>query len=296
MDYRHLQALAAVLEHGGFERAAEHLSITQSAVSQRIRKLESEVGHTLLVRATPPALTPRGELVLRHFQQVALLRHDLREQLGASEDGWHRLPIGVNADSLATWLPDALAPLQSDPRLLLDIQVTDQDLTHELLRGGEVIGCISSSAQAISGCNCFGLGIMVYRCLVAPQFLQRYFPGGVEREGMAEAPCVEFGAADELQRRFLRQEFQLEYRNPRHRIPAPDSFLDFIARGWAWGMVPDLQSADWLARGDVVELLPGHTVQVPLYWHIWNLQTRLYRELTSHLRQAAERALAPLPE
>ena len=272
----------------------EHLAITQSAVSQRIRKLESEVGHTLLVRTTPPSLTTRGELVLRHFQQVALLRQDLREQLGVSDGDWHRLPIGVNADSLATWLPDALAPLREHPQLLLDIQVSDQDVTHELLRSGEVVGCISSSPRAIAGCNCFGLGVMHYRCLVAPEFLARYFPQGTDRVSMSRAPCVEFGANDELQRRFLKQEFGLQYRNPRHRIPAPDSFLDFIARGWAWGMVPDQQSAEWREDGRVVELLPGHTVAVPLYWHIWNLQSRLYRELTDRLRAAAEQALAPM--
>ncbi|EIM4385493.1 LysR family transcriptional regulator, partial [Escherichia coli] len=38
-DYRTLQALDAVIRERGFERAAQKLCITQSAVSQRIKQL-----------------------------------------------------------------------------------------------------------------------------------------------------------------------------------------------------------------------------------------------------------------
>ena len=43
-----LECLAAIVEEGGFERAAVRLSITQSAVSQRLRALEAQVGTVLL--------------------------------------------------------------------------------------------------------------------------------------------------------------------------------------------------------------------------------------------------------
>jgi LysR family transcriptional regulator (chromosome initiation inhibitor) len=48
-----LECLAAILEEGGFERAAQRLSITQSAVSQRLRALEAQVGTVLVVRSRP---------------------------------------------------------------------------------------------------------------------------------------------------------------------------------------------------------------------------------------------------
>ena len=42
-----LNCLAALADHGGFEAAAQQLAITQSAVSQRLRALEAQVGQPL---------------------------------------------------------------------------------------------------------------------------------------------------------------------------------------------------------------------------------------------------------
>ena len=56
-DYKLLAALAAVVEQGGFERAAQLLGLSQSAVSQRIKLLEARVGQPVLLRAAPPAPT-----------------------------------------------------------------------------------------------------------------------------------------------------------------------------------------------------------------------------------------------
>ncbi|WP_147461512.1 LysR family transcriptional regulator, partial [Pseudomonas savastanoi] len=54
-DYKLLSALAAVIEQAGFERAAQVLGLSQSAVSQRIKLLEVRIGLPVLVRATPPS-------------------------------------------------------------------------------------------------------------------------------------------------------------------------------------------------------------------------------------------------
>ncbi|HPB66391.1 MAG TPA: LysR family transcriptional regulator, partial [Spirochaetales bacterium] len=69
IDYRLLEAFAAVLDLGGFERAADGLGLTQSAVSQRVKALEDEMGRMLVVRDTPPRPTPAGERILRHYRQ-----------------------------------------------------------------------------------------------------------------------------------------------------------------------------------------------------------------------------------
>ena len=53
-DYKLLSALAAVVEQAGFERAAQVLGLSQSAISQRIKLLEARVGQPVLVRGTPP--------------------------------------------------------------------------------------------------------------------------------------------------------------------------------------------------------------------------------------------------
>ncbi|MDX1298352.1 MAG: LysR family transcriptional regulator, partial [Pseudomonas sp.] len=60
LDYKLLAALAAVVEQAGFERAAQVLGLSQSAVSQRIKLLEARVGQPVLVRALPPVPTEIG--------------------------------------------------------------------------------------------------------------------------------------------------------------------------------------------------------------------------------------------
>ena len=76
-----LECLAAIVEEGGFERAAKRLSITQSAVSQRLQTLEAQVGTLLIVRGKPLRATPAGRLLLKHAMQVFLLHADLVQDL-----------------------------------------------------------------------------------------------------------------------------------------------------------------------------------------------------------------------
>ena len=147
-DYRTLQALDAVIRERGFERAAQKLCITQSAVSQRIKQLENLFGQPLLVRTVPPRPTEQGQRLLALLHQVELLEE---EWLGNdnSSDGPLLLSLAVNADSLATWLLPALKPVLADSPLRLNLQVEDESRTQERLRRGEVVGAVSLQPQQI---------------------------------------------------------------------------------------------------------------------------------------------------
>jgi LysR family transcriptional regulator (chromosome initiation inhibitor) len=72
-----LETLVAVVDCGGFVRAAARLGVTQSAVSQRIRGLEEAAGAVLLQRTVPTAPTRAGLPVL----QAARRAHELGRQL-----------------------------------------------------------------------------------------------------------------------------------------------------------------------------------------------------------------------
>ena len=127
-DYRLVEAFAAVLEERGFARAAERLCITQSAVSQRIKQLEDQLGRILVLRESPPRATKAGERLLRHYRQVHGLEEEALLDLGIQEAGKFRhLPIAVNADCLSVWLLDAIAPYLREAAITLEIFVDDQD-------------------------------------------------------------------------------------------------------------------------------------------------------------------------
>ncbi|NKY07016.1 LysR family transcriptional regulator, partial [Cellulomonas hominis] len=65
VDLPQLRALLAVVDEGSFEGAAVALHLTQSAVSQRIRALETAVGQVLVRRTRPAGVTEAGAVYLR---------------------------------------------------------------------------------------------------------------------------------------------------------------------------------------------------------------------------------------
>lgn len=79
-DFGDLQAFLAVKESGSFQRAAEQLKMSQSAVSRRIQKLETELDSVLFERSTRAVkatlaakrLQPRAEAILRDAQEMTL--------------------------------------------------------------------------------------------------------------------------------------------------------------------------------------------------------------------------------
>ena len=137
-DYRTLQALDAVIRERGFERAAQKLCITQSAVSQRIKQLENMFGQPLLVRTVPPRPTEQGQKLLALLRQVELLED---EWLGDEQTGSTPLllSLAVNADSLATgYCP----PLPRSGRLpiRLNLQVEDETRTGNVCVAVKLLG------------------------------------------------------------------------------------------------------------------------------------------------------------
>lgn len=119
------------MEHGTFDAAAAALHLTPSAISQRIRALEQQVGKVLLLRSKPAVATAPGRAVLRLARQIALLEQETAVELGLEDPHGARIPLVVNADSLATWVLPALATV---PGVRFEILVDDQDHTTAWLR------------------------------------------------------------------------------------------------------------------------------------------------------------------
>jgi LysR family transcriptional regulator, chromosome initiation inhibitor len=173
LDPAQLRALDATVREGTLEAAARALHVTPSAVSQRLRALEIATGRILLVRTKPVQVTESGQAVLRLARQIDLLTADTARELGGggSPDRAPTLPIAVNADSLATWVLPALAPLAGD--FCFDLYREDQEHTSALLRAGTVMAAVTADAAPVPGCTSTRLGGMCYRPMAAPAFARR---------------------------------------------------------------------------------------------------------------------------
>ncbi|MAD00692.1 MAG: ArgP/LysG family DNA-binding transcriptional regulator [Pseudomonadales bacterium] len=294
VDYKLLAALAAVVEHAGFERAAAALGLSQSAVSQRIKLLEARLGTAVLVRSAPPQATAAGQRLLNHVQQVRLLERDLQTDLPQMADaaGRKRLRVALNADSLATWWAAAVSAWCERERVLLDLQVEDQDVGLRRMRSGEVAACLCAAEQPVAGARSLLLGQMPYLAVASPAFVQRHFPQGVMAADVARIPAVVFGPDDRLQHRFVQQlgvTGEFDY----HLCPSSEGFVRMLEAGVGWGMVPALQVTDELQSGRLLQLLPGQALQVPLYWHYWRSGGQLLAGLTDELVRVVPGLLAP---
>ncbi|MDM8535957.1 LysR family transcriptional regulator ArgP [Desulfobacterales bacterium HSG17] len=285
LDYKLIEAMAVVIQEGGFDRAAQVLHLTQSAVSQRVKLLEEQTGQVLMARTSPPVPTSAGKQLLRHYLQVKQLEDDLSESfIYSKKDSFISLAIGINADSLATWFFKAVYPFLEKEHVLLDLRIDDQEETFRMLRNGEVTGCISTKVQPIQGCRIDFLGAMNYRLVAAPDFAGQWFPQGLTKESLKKAPAVIFNRKDKLHSKMIEQIFDKNFNQiPAHYIPSSEKFADLIVSGFAYGMLPDWQTLPLLQSGRIIDIAHPYFVSAALYWHCWNLKSRLLENFSGNL-------------
>lgn len=286
------ETLATVVDEGTLDAAARRLRLTPSAVSQRVKALEEQLGRVLLVRSKPARATEAGEAVVRLARQLALLERDALAELGGGGDEAARVsvPLAVNADSLATWFLEPLARLTMRHPVVFDLHRDDQDFTARLLESGTVMGAVTSRATPVAGCRVVPIGTMRYEAVATPAFAGRWLRDAPLAAALAAAPVVDFDRRDDLQSVWLTSMGVDASRPPRHYVPASSDFARAIRLGLGWGLLPRLQSADALASGELVPL-GGDPVDVPLHWQQWNLRSPLLEAIAAEVVDEGRRVL-----
>ena len=289
-----LAALVAVTDEGSFEAAARHLSITPSAVSQRIKALERQWGRVLVVRTTPCRPTTEGATLLRYARQVAELESDvlaaLSPDVGAAR---HHLPLVVNADSLATWFTPVLREASAWSDCTIELLIEVEGHGAGLLRTGQAVGAVTSDPTPVPGCALEPLGIMRYVPVCTPELLARQGVSSTTVDWSA-LPMVRFNDKDDIQHEVLRRH-GVEAAEVEHRIPSSQAFVAAVRAGLGWAMVPELQIGHSLRDGRLVRIGDaGEHVDVLLTWQSWRLGSSRTTRLGVAVHRAAKRALRPI--
>lgn len=287
LDYPALRALAEIIRRGSFEAAAHALSVTPSAISQRIKALEDRSGAVLIDRGPPARGTEAGLRLAAHLDQVRLLEAALSD--GSDSAATPVTRVAINADSLATW---AMAPLSFAPGLI-DLIIDDQDHAQEWLRSGQVAAALTSNNQPVTGCDSILLGHMRYRPTASPEFVRKHFLNGVTMENLSKAPSLRFNLKDGLQEqwaaRFTGQRIAL----PLHHIPSSHAFAEATRLGLGWGMNPESMIKDDLRRGVLIDLAPDMPFDVPLYWQMSRITAPSIAPLTDAMKRFSKSTLLP---
>ena len=290
LDYALLNAVAAVIRTGSFDKAAQQLHVTPSAVSQRVKLLEERLGTILVVRGQPCTATSAGRRLCRHAEEVGHLEHALRDDLGALVPAGEpsTLRIAISADSLATWFIAAMAAVEGR---LFDLVLDDQDHSADWLRRGEVSAAVSAQVGPVQGCDSRPLGALRYVATASPAFVERWFVGGIDEASLRRAPTITFNAKDALQAQWVHGILGRQIAMPTHWMPSTQAFVDATLAGIGWGMNPERLVARHLADGRLVMLVPDRPLDVALFWHWSRIVGPALRDVTEAVVRAAERWL-----
>ncbi|MDI3296452.1 LysR family transcriptional regulator (chromosome initiation inhibitor) [Janthinobacterium sp. 35] len=288
LDYRALAVLDAVASHGSFDKAALALGITQSAVSQRIKALEDASGRLLIIRGQPAVPTGLGQRLIVHHRNVKLMEASLDIDLGNSVS-MPEIAIAIDADSLATWFPDTLSALLAPPRCQLDVRLADSDSALQMVRDGSVFGCVAAESgtalDAAAATSVTPLGTLRYVCVATPVFAGHWFGDGFSAEAVQLAPAVV--GQHGLLARFLAEKLSMREPFPHHTLPVEAARRGCVQDGLAYGLMPQRLAAPALATDRLVDLLPGSTLDMPLSWHAWTLDTPFTKLLSEQIVKSA---------
>lgn len=141
MNTARLQAFIAVMQHKSVSIAAEHLHLTQPAISKRLRSLEQEfdvrlfdhIGRQIQPTAAALRLLPQAERWLADYQEI---RRSLSD---ASQEVAGRLTIGTSHHIGLHHLPDVLKGfVQHYPKVALEIRFVDSEQAHQAVLAGDL--------------------------------------------------------------------------------------------------------------------------------------------------------------
>jgi LysR family transcriptional regulator (chromosome initiation inhibitor) len=292
IDYRGLEALYTVIQLQNFEAAAEKLFITQSAVSQRIKSLESDYGEPLLIRNLPYQPTPFAEPLLAHYQHVRQLEQTLQGSL--QQQRIHpKISIAINRDSLETWFMDLLTGGNLSHHTLLDIIADDQAVTLDYLKKGLVSACISTVKKPLSGCSATFLGYLEYALVASPTFKTHYFDNKPIKDSLLNAPILIFDYQDKLHERFLAQYFAIHHKPENYyTIPSVRGFRKFALQGYGFALIPLLDIEKELRTGKLVILFDNKIMKMPLYWHHFSIESAAHKAFNRSIIEKAQEKLA----
>jgi DNA-binding transcriptional LysR family regulator len=153
-----LRTFVAIVDCGGFTRAAERVGRTQSTVSLQIKKLEDGLGRRVFERdpGQELQLTPDGEILLTYARQMLRLCDEARSRL-TEPDVAGLVRLGTPEDFATTHLPNVLARFaRAHPRVALEVNCDfTVNLLHDFSKGQYDLVLIKREPQGPIG----GVGV-----------------------------------------------------------------------------------------------------------------------------------------
>ncbi len=251
MTLDQIAAFFWVARLGGFRRAAEHLNLTQPAVSTRIAKLEEELATPLFDReGVGLSLTRQGTLLLSYAEQMLFVQDEIRKRVVDTAKLQGLIRIGASETIAQSWLPDFLKAFSAVyPRINIDLTVDiSTDLREALLTRRLDLAFLMGPVSEFTVEN-----------VALPAFdLHWYCAAGSAPIDLMKIPIITFSAKTRPYRELMNL-------LTRHVGPSVQVFtsaslsasLQIIAAGAAVGPFPRALAGRLIADGRITEFDPG---------------------------------------
>lgn len=151
MDLADLRLFIAIVDSGSITGGAAMAHLATASASERVRKLEAEVGVPLLQRhARGVTLTEAGEVLARHARPLLAQQQRLRRAMSAFARGQQgTLRLFANTSAMSAFLPGKLAArMAAHPAVQIDTEErTSADIVSSILAGVAQAGVVSDAVD-----------------------------------------------------------------------------------------------------------------------------------------------------
>jgi DNA-binding transcriptional LysR family regulator len=256
VDLFQLEIFLAVAREGSFSRAGEKLYRTQPAISQAIRKLESEVGESLFDRSSRDGrLTDAGKTLQDYAQKLLNLRSEAHAALKELRE-LHKGKLAIAANEFTCLY--LLEPLEEFRRLYPMVKVAVQRslasrIPDYVLKHGAELGVLSFNPD-----EPLLRSIVVYRDELAFIVHPRHplaSSSEVSIKQLGAESFVAHNVASPHRQRVL--EAFKRHKTPLHmdvELPTIEAIKRFVSGGSGVALVPGICLDSEISRGELVRI------------------------------------------
>ena len=262
LQHPQLEAFVAVCQHQTVHAAAKVLHVTQTAATQRIKKLEAQLKTTLFIRSRRGmTLTTEGQALLRYCNACQSLEADTIAQLqGAGSYNEVTLRLQGPTSLMRTRIiPRCTAVVQHYPKLLLHFDIKDDINAVNALRAGKCDLAIINPNDATPEMKHKSLKPERYVLVCSPQWRGRPLRSILQHERI-----IDFNPNDKMTFRYL-QHFQLEHTaQGRHFANRTESLAALVSAGLGYSALPLEFAKPYVSNHELMILNKKSVYELPL--------------------------------
>jgi LysR family transcriptional regulator (chromosome initiation inhibitor) len=263
-----LIAFSAIVRQGTVHGAAKELKITQTAVTQRIRVIERELGTTLFLRSRKGmTLTQEGQALLRYCKGALDLEGEVLGQIkGSAADSPIEITLTGPTSVMNARVINLCLPLYSDwPNLYLNFHISDEPSQLGMLRSGQAAMAIVPSHQVPQEMDSKKLLPDRYVLVGSPKWRRRPLVDILENERV-----IDFNESDQTTLNFLKK-FELLSRlsKPRLFLNSNEAIARYFSRGVGFGTLTQEIAKPYFDSGELINLCSGKVLEdsLALVWY-----------------------------